>query len=446
MRHTPYQAYSYSYPHKSAYRTLPQEQCLRTLWAEQDRSALFAYVHIPFCAMRCGFCNLFAMARPPQDLVERYLTQLLVQARALDAVLGQREFARFAVGGGTPSYLTATQLATLLESVQTILGIDLSSIPAGLEASPETVSPEKIAVCRANGIDRISLGVQSFVGSEMRALARPQQNEAVDQAIRCIRRAGIPTLNLDLIYGVAGQTVASLLASIDSALDYQPEELYLYPLYVRPQTGLGKVAQRKGVRSFDPIILAQDGDSRLQLYEAAREHLRARGYTPTSMRMFRAPHVAAQSGPAYTCQNDGMIGLGTGARSYARTLHYSTDYAVGRPQTLDIIKDYLSLAPERFASAWHGFALSEDEQRRRFVIQSLLTDPGLDCAEYSLRFGGDCLQDLPQLAELGELDLLHVEDKVLRLNDRGYAYADTIGPWLASDPVRTLMAQMGQAC
>ena len=71
MRHTPYQAYSYSYPHKAAYRALPQAAPLAPLWSQQDRSALFAYIHIPFCEMRCGFCNLVAMARPSTDMVER---------------------------------------------------------------------------------------------------------------------------------------------------------------------------------------------------------------------------------------------------------------------------------------------------------------------------------------------------------------------------------------
>ncbi|NHZ97030.1 STM4012 family radical SAM protein [Massilia sp. CCM 8734] len=446
MRHTPYQAYSYSYPHKAAYRTLAAPASLAQLWAAQDRSALFAYIHIPFCEMRCGFCNLFAMARPTPEMVERYVAQVVQQMRALDQVLGERKFARFALGGGTPTFLSAAQLQTLLEGARDILGIDLQSTPAGIEASPETVTPERMAVCRSMGIDRVSLGIQSFAAGEMRSLARPQQNEVVTRAIGYIRDAGFPTLNLDLIYGIGGQTVESLLASIDSALAFRPEELYLYPLYVRQHTGLGKIANRKGAASFDPIVLNQEGDSRMQLYEAARDHLRARGYVQVSMRMFRAPHAPSDSGPSYCCQNDGMVGLGTGARSYTRDLHYSTDYAVGRADTIGIIDNYLALDADSFTHAHHGFALGPDEQRRRYVIQSLLTDPGLDPAAYTQRFGGDCMQDLPQLHELGALGLLEEGATILRLNDRGYGYADTIGPWLASDQVRHLMADGGTTC
>lgn len=446
MRHTPYQAYSYSYPHKAAYRTLAHAAPLAPLWAQQDRSALFAYIHIPFCEMRCGFCNLFAMARPDAGMVERYVQQVLAQMRALNGVLGERRFARFALGGGTPTYLSAAQLDTLLCGARDILGIDLQQTPAGIEASPETVTRERMAVCRAHGIDRVSLGIQSFAANEMRALARPQQNATVQQSIALIREAGFPTLNLDLIYGIAGQTVASLLASIDSALAFAPEELYLYPLYVREQTGLGKVARRQGASSLDPIMLARDGDSRLALYAAARDHLTARGYEQVSMRMFRAPHAPEQNGPSYCCQNDGMVGLGAGARSYTTQLHYSSEYAVARVETIGIIEQYLALDEARFAQAGHGYVLDDNEQRRRFVIQSLLTEPGLDRAAYTARFGSDCEADLPQLAELHALELVTQDGPLLRLNQRGYAYADTIGPWLISPTVRRLMEESGQTC
>ena len=446
MRDTPYQAYSYSYPHKTAYRPLAQPASLAALWEQEDRTALFAYIHVPFCAMRCGFCNLFAMANPRPEMVDRYVAQVLAQMRVLDGVLGARRFARFAIGGGTPTYLAPGQLQALLEGARDILGIDLHATPAGIEASPETVTPERLDVCRRLGIDRVSLGIQSFSAGETRALARPQQNDVVRGAIAHIRAAGFPTLNLDLIYGIAGQTVDSLLASIDSALAFAPEELYLYPLYVRAHTGLGKVAARRGATAFDPIVLAQAGDDRLALYAAARDHLQGRGYEQVSMRMFRAPHAPGQDGPSYCCQNDGMVGLGAGARSYTRRVHYATDYAVGRAGTQDIIEDFLALDAAGFAQARHGFVLGREEQRRRYAIQSLLTEPGLDLAAYRQRFGNDCLDDLPQLLELDQLGLLEPAAGMLRLNARGYAYADTIGPWLASDAVRALMAAGAPAC
>lgn len=434
IRRGPYQAYSYSYPHKSAYRALASPHALAELWSTQDRSALFAYVHVPFCTMRCGFCNLFAMAQPDHALVDRYVDAVLRQMRAMDRVLGPRRFARLALGGGTPSYLSPAQLERLYDGAASILGIALSATPSGVEVSPETVTPERLAVCRSAGVTRISMGVQSFLASEVRSLARPQQNDTVTRAIALIRQAGFPVLNLDLIYGVAGQTTGSWLHSIDSALAFGPEEIYLYPLYIRAQTGLGRIAIR---REGDADI----ADARPVLYEAARERLLQVGYTQVSMRMFRAPHAPGDEGPAYCCQRDGMVGLGAGARSYAASLHYSTGYAVERAATRAIVEDYAAYTESDFMQASYGFELGEDEQRRRFVIQSLLAQPGLEHAAYLRRFGGICRHDLPQLDELTALGLAHDDGERLSLNARGVALSDTIGPWLGSARVQRLMKE-----
>ena len=426
----PYQAYSYSYPHKTAYRPLAQPRSLDALWATQNRGALFAYVHVPFCTMRCGFCNLFAMAQPDAALVDGYVDAVIRQMRAMDRVLGERRFARLALGGGTPTYLSAGHLERLYAGARDILGIDLHALPSSIEASPETVTRERLDVCRAAGVTRVSMGIQSFSERETRALARPQQGAVVGAAIEEIRRAGFPVMNLDLIYGIEGQTVATLLASIDSALAFRPEELYLYPLYVREQTGLGKLAIRRAQAA---------GDDRLALYAAARRHLMDAGYDQVSMRMFRAPHAPAEDGPVYCCQEDGMVGLGAGARSYSTTLHYSTGYAVARAPTRDLVAEFIAHDEARFMRAEHGFELDEDERKRRYVIQSLLTRPGLDHAAYAQRFGTRGADDFSQLRELVAHGLAQDDGRLLSLTPRGVSLSDSIGPWLVSPAVLARM-------
>lgn len=443
-----YQAYSYSYPHKTAYRALAEPQPLRQAWANENRDALFLYLHIPFCSYRCGFCNLFTLARPSADTVERYLDQLDRQLAATAEALDAHRFVRFALGGGTPSYLSADQLRRMFDSLRRHCTIDLQTIPAGMEVSPETVDLEKMAVCRSAGIDRISMGIQSFSDAEVRTLVRPQQRDEVERAIAAIRAHDFPTLNLDLIYGIQGQTEASFLASIDSALAFAPEELYLYPLYVRPLTGLGKIhgriqdkmESRDGKTRF--ALRPEPLDDRLALYRAGRDALLAAGYRQVSMRMFRAPHApASDSGPAYSCQDDGMVGIGCGARSYTRALHYSSEFGVSRRSVAEILEHYLSLSQDDFARIDYGIALDADEQRRRHVIQSLLVRPGLDLQVYRARFDSDCFEDLPQLNALEALSLARLEDGLLALTDAGMARADTIGPWLISGAVAARMAE-----
>lgn len=442
LRLAPYQAYSYSYPHKTAYRALDASRTLREAWADEDRRALFLYLHIPFCSYRCGFCNLFALARPADDTVARYLDQLEAQFAATLDALGDHAFARFALGGGTPSYLDAPQLERLFGMLRAG-GVDLCAIPAGMEVSPETVDAGKMALCREAGIDRISMGIQSFSEAEVRALVRPQQREVVERAIDAIRAQRFPTLNLDLIYGIEGQTVASFVASIDSALAFEPEELYLYPLYVRPLTGLGRMSGSDGKRDGKRRIALQPEpvDDRLAMYRAGRDRLLAAGYTQVSMRMFRAPHApATDASPAYCCQDDGMVGIGCGARSYTRGLHYASEYGVSRRGVVDILDHYLSLSREDFARVDHGIALDGDEQRRRHAIQSLLVKPGLSLSAWHARFGSAIFDDLPQLRELEPAGLARLDGDLLALTDEGFARADTLGPWLISPAVAARMA------
>lgn len=431
---TPYAAYLYSYPHKTAYRRLQPAVALDELWDAQDRSALFLYLHVPFCEMRCGFCNLFTTAKPKEDAVEAYLGALARQAKRVRAALGGASgrdaprFVRAAIGGGTPTLLDASQLAGVLDLLEETMGADLARIPVSVEVSPETADGEKLALLRARGVDRVSIGVQSFLESETAAVYRPQKRRDVERVLGTMKELGFPTVNVDLIYGIEGQTPATWIASINAALTFEPEELYLYPLYVRPLTSLGKSS-----RSWD--------DERIALYRAGREHLLARGWTQVSMRMFRAPNAPdGAEAPVYHCQEDGMVGLGSGARSYTDALHYSTEFAVGQSGVRQIIDSFIATPDEGFGKADWGIRLDAQERRRRWVILSLLAE-GVDLAAYRARFGGDAMADLPELGELAQRGLAELDGGAARLSltAAGVERSDTIGPWLFSSRVQQLM-------
>jgi coproporphyrinogen III oxidase-like Fe-S oxidoreductase len=429
---SPYQGYLYAYPHKSAYRELRPRPALRDVWAGEARDALFLYLHIPFCEMRCGFCNLFTRANPAADQVSAYLRQLRVQSEQVVGALGDVRFARAAIGGGTPTYLTADELGDLFAITSGVLGLDPAAAGLSVETSPATATADRMAVLAAYGTHRISIGVQSFVDAEAHAAGRPQHRPEVDRALDTIRAAGIPLLNIDLIYGIPGQTARTWTESLRTALTWHPEEIYLYPLYVRPLTGLG----RRAADGPDP---AWDAD-RLALYRQGRDLLREAGYRQLSMRQFRRDGIPDPDAD-YCCQDDGMVGLGCGARSYTRQLHYSFDYAVGIREVRAIIDDYVARPAADFAYAEVGFALDESEQRLRWLVKSLLRASGVDLGEYRKRFGSDVDADFESLAELAGQGWMRDDGDRLLLTDDGLAHGDVIGPWLVSDRVRTSMAR-----
>jgi oxygen-independent coproporphyrinogen-3 oxidase len=430
----PYLGYSYGYPHKTAYRELRPPVPLARAWAEEPRDALFLYLHVPFCEQRCGFCNLFTTANPEADLVTAYLDALEREAEHIAAAIGPAQVAVMAIGGGTPTYLDPRQLDRLLDLAEATFGARLGQIPISVETSPQTATPDRLRVLAERGVTRISIGVQSFSEAEAAAAGRSQRTRQVEQALDAIRRVAAFSLNLDLIYGLPGQTVDSWLTSLRAALCWEPEELYLYPLYVRPLTGLERTTG------------APEEDHRLACYRAARDFLPACEYEQLSMRHFRRrrpPSTPSPTGAAraaavdYCCQEDGMIGIGCGARSYTRRLHYSSEFAVGRSGVLEILGEYLHRPAEAFTHAHHGFALDTEEESRRYVIKTLLRSEGLDPDAYRARFGTDPRDDLPELRDLERHNLVIADHPRLRLTELGMERSDLVGPWLYSDTVRT---------
>jgi oxygen-independent coproporphyrinogen-3 oxidase len=421
---SPYQGYAYAYPHKTAYRALEPAPTLAELWADEDRSALALYAHVPFCAQRCAFCNLFTTATGAVDREQAFLDGLVRQAQVVREALPDARFAIGAIGGGTPTWLGPASLDRVFDVLEHGMGAPLGSMPLSVECSPETVTPEKADLLARRGTTRISLGVQSFVDAEARSVGRTQRAMTVQTALEVLRDARIPTLNVDLIYGLRGQDAASWRTSLEAALEWRPEELYLYPLYVRPLTGLGRHD-----RSWD--------DQRLALYRQGRELLLDVGYEQVSMRFFRASHAPRLSN-AHRCEADGMVGLGPGARSYTRSVHWSTRFAVGVGAVLEELDGWLAASVDDHLHAGWGFRLDDDERARRYALQGLLLAEGLSRSAFVERFGEEPCVRLPELRALVDEGLFTVDERI-RPTAAGLERSDAIGPSLYSASVRAQM-------
>ena len=423
---SPYQGYLYAYPHKTAYRPLDPRPPLHDVWAGEDRTSLFLYLHVPFCEMRCGFCNLFTRSNPPAEQVRRFLSQLRFEAMATSEALGRGALR------SRSDRRWHTDLPHRTRAQQNYLtswrSMSAERLALAVETSPATATPDRLAVLAEHGTQRVSIGVQSFLDHEAHAAGRPQRRSDVDKALAAIRDAAIPMLNIDLIYGIDGQTPATWAESLAAALHWRPEELYLYPLYVRPLTGLSRRAAS-----------TQDWNlQRLVLYRQGRDTLRAAGYRQLSMRHFRRGDVSEPL-VDYECQDDGMVGLGVGARSYTGALHYSYDYAVSVRGVRAVLDEYLERA--EFGHAEVGFELDRHEQRRRWLVKTLLRADGLSRPEWTQRFGDDVLEAFPDLDDLVARGWLILDPDRIRLTDEGLAHSDAIGPWLVSESVRERMGE-----
>ncbi|OMF03849.1 STM4012 family radical SAM protein [Paenibacillus sp. FSL H7-0942] len=426
----PYRSYLYSYPHKTAYRELDPPLPLGPLWERENTDTYFLYMHIPFCAARCGFCNLFTLPDRREDTHERYVDALERQAKQWAPITSRRPYSRFAIGGGTPTLLNEVQLNRLFDIAEHVMGLDPAQASISVETSPDTVTEAKLAIMKERSVDRVSMGIQSFIEAEASAIYRPQKPKEVERALEKLTRYDFPLLNLDLIYGLPGQTVESWIYSLERVLAYEPGEIFIYPLYTRENT----IVKPDDIRRQGP-------DIRMELYKAARETLKSKGYVQYSMRRFAKEQSSSKVLLPYSCQEEGMVGLGCGARSYTSEVHYASKYGVSYKATQSIIADYV--ATERYDVADYGIVLSREEQRRRFILKALLHREGLTLSDYQQRFGTDVMSDYVWLAEVlreGMAELESDEDKqVLRLTEEGLGYSDAIGDWLISAEIREQM-------
>ncbi|OWP77687.1 STM4012 family radical SAM protein [Flavobacterium oreochromis] len=422
----PFEGYAYSYPHKLSYRPFEEPKNLQDLWNKENKDHLFLYLHIPFCEMRCGFCNLFTISNPKDQIENLYLETLQIQAQVMSDVLGNYHFDKLAVGGGTPTYLELPELEKLFHIIQNTLKVNTQKIPFSFEMSPKTVTQEKLRYLKKEGVDRASIGVQSFIENEQKKLGRPQKNKEVFEALELIKLHQFETLNLDLIYGAYGQTEESWLFSLQNALLFAPEEIFIYPLYTRPLTGIDK-------RNY------YQEDKRFTLYLLAKDFLISNGYEQISMRMFRLKSASLTKSTSYTCQEDGMVGLGAGARSYTKYTHYSSEYAVGAKNVKAIIQNYINREPDSFSKTDYGITLNEFEIKIRYLIKSLLQSDGLNITQYEDYFKTSLIEDLPKLKELLNEGLCTINQGKWQLTSKGIDLSDAIGPWLYSNAILTKM-------
>ena len=338
------------------------------------------------------------------------------RARSRDA-LGAARFAPAAIGGGTPTYLTAGRADRAVRHGRAALGRRPAGVPLSVETSPATATADRLAVLRRARRHRVSIGVQSFLDAEAHAAGRPQRPGGGRRA-RSARSATAGVADAehrpDLRHRRPDRRPPGP-SRCDAALAWRPEELYLYPLYVRPLTGLGRGAA---------------GPVPTGLGRAAARRCTGRAATPAARRRLRAAvdaHVPPRrrarpgAGADYCCQDDGMVGLGCGARSYTAGLHYSFDYAVERRAACAaIIDDYLAGRREDFGVAEVGFALDGDRAAPPVAGQVAAAGRrGCDRGATGARFGTDVGRRLPAAGRLPERGWLTVDAGPAAAHRRG---------------------------
>ncbi len=363
-----------------------------------------AYVHVPFCAHRCSYCD-FAIAVGRDDLRDRYVEAVTAEVAALGR---PQPVDTLFLGGGTPSHLSAGQLERLLGALLRWLppapGHEFS-----VEANPDSLDADKVKVLADHGVNRVSLGAQSFHPHLLRALGRDHAADEIPRAVERAR-ARIANVSLDLIFGVPGQAPAEWQADLGRALALEPEHVATYGLTYEKGTPLWKERRRGAVRPLDE-------EAELGLYARAIDTLEAAGFEHYELSNFARPGRRCRHNAAYWA-NWAYFGFGMGAARYVNGRRELNTRNLG---------SYLRRALAGESPTCQAEELSPEERARETLALGLRRAEGVGRAEFRAQTGFDL--DALAGAAIGRhvaLGVLHDDAAAVRLTRRGKYVADAV--------------------
>lgn len=359
-------------PRYTSYPTAPhfhegvgEQQYIKWLEELNQEHTLSLYFHVPYCKQLCWFCgchtkvvNRYEPVRKYLDLLER---EILLLARHLpDSLVTHIHF-----GGGSPTIISAEDFASLMSNIGQNFSLS-DETEIAVEIDPRTVDKAKISAYAKSGVTRASLGVQDFTLKVQEAINRIQPYEMVQDVVRILRGQGIDALNMDLIYGLPYQTLATTRQTIEQTLNLDPDRISLF--------GYAHVPWMKKHQQLVPEEALPKPAQRLEMFEAASEMLVRAGYIAIGLDHFAKPNdpltVAMQSGKlqrnfqGYTTDTaDALLGLGVSSIS---------SLPQGYVQNTASNMDYAKAINDGELPIARGVALSQDDMDRRNIIMSLM--------------------------------------------------------------------------
>lgn len=368
--------------------------------------SLAAYVHIPWCVRKCPYCDFNSHTHQGGLPEDAYIDALIADLDADLAHAHDRELTSIFFGGGTPSLFSAASLGRLLEAMQQRLCF-ASDIEITLEANPGTFEQAKFKDYRAAGINRLSIGIQSFNPDHLKALGRIHDGREALAAVDMARRAGFDNLNLDLMHGLPNQTLEQALADIEQAIALGPEHLSWYQLTLEPNT----------VFYSRPPKLPED-DVLWDIQEAGQARLADAGYAQYEISAYARDDRHARHNLNYWQYGD-FLGIGAGA-------HGKLNHADGRIERYWKTRqptDYLN--PDKPFCAGRK-ALDASELPFDFLMNALRLVDGVPSGWYTERTGQAIADIAPLLDDAVERGLLEPWQQQLRPTDQGRLFLNDL--------------------
>ncbi|MHB9032089.1 MAG: radical SAM family heme chaperone HemW [Anaerolineae bacterium] len=377
------------------------------------------YIHLPFCLSKCAYCD-FTSYVGAEDLVVPYLDAVKHELDLRLDAWRDVEFDTLYLGGGTPTCLPVENLADLVLAV-------LGHLPFGgmkevtVEANPGTVDERYVAALLAAGVNRLSIGVQSWHPDELASLGRRHSPDDVTAAVQAARRAGCTNLSLDLMLGLPGQTIASWDTTLQAVLALQPEHLSLYTLTLEDGTPLARAVGAGVTQLPDDALCAE-------MYADARDKLAQAGFTQYELSnwalgdtkktgQMRYPRFASRHNLHYW-HNERYLGLGAAAFSYDGRSRWGNTR---------LLAEYIGAVQADSLPVAEDEVLPADQALGETIMLGLRLVDGVRWAELQERNGLDARgRFAAQIEDLAAQGLLQVDESGMRLTPRALYVANRV--------------------
>lgn len=330
------------------------------------------YIHIPFCESKCIYCDFYSMANN-NHLIDKYINALLVEAVLRKNELNSETLTTVYLGGGTPSLLSITQLSKIVNGLKKVF--DFSEVEEfTIEVNPDDVTAYYIQQAKSLGINRVSMGVQSFSDEDLRFINRRHTAKQATDAIHIIKKAGIDNISIDLIYGIPGQNIEIWKNNVDTAISLSVQHISAYTLMYEEGTRLSVM------RSFGKIT-EMDDDVVAAMYDYLVAQLKSNGYTHYEISNFALPGFHSRHNSSYWNLTP-YLGLGVAAHSFDGTVRRFN------PSNL---KKYLDALGEGNLCV-EVEKITKAEKYDEYVMLRLRTADGIDADELMHRFDEEYYQ------------------------------------------------------
>ena len=324
------------------------------------------YIHIPFCASKCSYCDFYSL-QGCDHLMPEYQEALLAHIEESAHSIKNYEVDSIYFGGGTPSYYGADRLVQILDLLKLNGNVRLDS-EITVECNPDSVSPAALKLLRQEGVNRISLGVQATDNNLLKLIGRRHNFLQAQRAFRDARRAGFDNISVDLMYGLPSQTKSDWADTLAKIVEMHPEHISAYALKLEPGTRM--------YREYNGSPILPDDDEQADMYSYAAEMLERYGYKQYEISNFAAPGFESKHNLKYWNMDD-YISFGPGAASCVGNIRYSfvkdlKEYISGVHRKVSIVDEYEEVSPLERAVEYImlGMRTSRGISRRDYILRT----------------------------------------------------------------------------